>query len=85
MPRMSPAFSLVGVLGAGAMGRGIAQMAVQAGCHVLLHDTNADSIQASIASIHAQWTRMAEKEKITTDQFGNWTRALDSAATSVFP
>ena len=37
--QMTVNFSNVGIIGAGAMGRGIAQIAAQAGSTVLLHDT----------------------------------------------
>lgn len=36
-----PCFSKVGLIGAGAMGQGIAQLAAQAGAQVLLFDTRA--------------------------------------------
>jgi 3-hydroxyacyl-CoA dehydrogenase len=42
---------MVGVLGAGAMGHGIAQLAAQAGCQVMLHDTNADSLTAAAGPV----------------------------------
>ena len=40
-------FKTVGVVGAGAMGRGIAQMATQAGCAVRLYDTQAAARDAA--------------------------------------
>jgi 3-hydroxybutyryl-CoA dehydrogenase len=58
------------------MGRGIAQLAAQAGCQVMLHDTNADSLEAGAASIRGQWQRMVEKERIDSSQAGRWSRAL---------
>ena len=42
---MTLAFSKVAIIGAGAMGRGIAQIAAQAGSQVWLYDTQADAIQ----------------------------------------
>ena len=46
----------VGVVGAGTMGAGIAQLAAQAGAESLLHDPIAD-IDAAIAKIVARWER----------------------------
>ena len=40
---MNIAFNKVAVIGAGAMGRGIAQIAAQAGSVVFLYDTQADA------------------------------------------
>ena len=40
----TPEFKTVGIVGAGAMGRGIAQIAAQAGSKVLLFDTQADAV-----------------------------------------
>ncbi len=42
---MTLAFNHVAVIGAGAMGRGIAQIAAQAGSQVWLYDTLAEAIQ----------------------------------------
>ncbi len=46
----------VGVVGAGTMGAGIAQLAAQAGAETLLHDPIAD-LDAAIAKIVARWER----------------------------
>ncbi len=73
---MSAFFPVVGVLGAGAMGRGIAQMAAQAGCKVLLHDTNAESLTAAAISIRGQWSRLSDKGRISLSQAGQWSGAL---------
>lgn len=41
-------FTSVGIVGAGAMGRGIAQLAVQAGCSVFLHDVQVGAAQQAL-------------------------------------
>ena len=41
----------IGVIGAGAMGRGIAQIAAQAGLDVLLFDLNAQAVDAARESL----------------------------------
>ncbi|MGO1254196.1 MAG: 3-hydroxyacyl-CoA dehydrogenase NAD-binding domain-containing protein, partial [Alcaligenes aquatilis] len=51
----------IAIVGAGAMGRGIAQIAAQAGKQVLLYDLNADSVKAALADVHAVWSRLQEK------------------------
>jgi 3-hydroxybutyryl-CoA dehydrogenase len=54
----------VGVIGAGAMGRGIAQVLAQCGCRVLLHDTNAAAIDAAVASVAAVLGKQVDKGKL---------------------
>src|SRR4051794_7949504 len=49
----------VGVVGAGTMGAGIAQLAAQAGAESLLHDPIAD-IEAAIAKVVARWERKGQ-------------------------
>ena len=48
---MAAVFPLVGIVGTGAMGRGIAQIAAQAGSQVLLFDTHADASAAALDSV----------------------------------
>ncbi|MBP6020805.1 MAG: 3-hydroxyacyl-CoA dehydrogenase [Burkholderiaceae bacterium] len=57
----------IGVVGAGAMGRGIAQIAAQAGLDVLLFDLNADAVTAARDTLKTVWDRLVEKNKITAD------------------
>lgn len=56
--------SKVGVVGAGAMGRGIAQIAAQAGYTVYLFDLNAQVIDDARASLKKVWDRLVEKGKL---------------------
>ncbi|MES2444798.1 MAG: 3-hydroxybutyryl-CoA dehydrogenase [Pseudomonadota bacterium] len=55
----------VGVIGAGQMGNGIAQVSAQAGYRVLLADHSLAPAQAGKAAIAKQLDRAVEKEKIT--------------------
>lgn len=55
---------LLGVVGTGLMGRGIAQVAAQAGIDTLLHDTRAGTAEAAKDGIATQLHRMAEKGKL---------------------
>lgn len=55
---------LVGVLGAGQMGQGIAQVAAQAGLDVILIDAAVDFAQAGVGKIKKQLDRLVEKGKL---------------------
>jgi len=46
------------------MGRGIAQIAAQAGSTVHLYDTNAPAAKAACEFIQSQWARLVEKQRI---------------------
>ena len=76
---MSSIFKNTGVVGTGAMGRGIAQIAAQAASQVHLFDMQAGSAAAAQASIFTQWDRMLEKGRLDAAQ----TSALKSRLTCV--
>ena len=57
----------VGVIGAGQMGAGIAQVSAQAGYRVLLSDMDVARAEKGKAGIARQLARAVEKEKITAD------------------
>jgi len=57
----------VGVIGAGQMGAGIAQVSAQAGYHVLLADVSRERADAGKSGIAAQLARAVSKEKMTAD------------------
>ncbi|MDY7523608.1 3-hydroxybutyryl-CoA dehydrogenase [Sphingomonas sp. 10B4] len=57
----------VGVIGAGQMGAGIAQVSAQAGYRVLLSDMNLARAEAGKAGIAKQLDRAVTKEKITAE------------------
>ncbi len=52
------------VIGAGIMGRGIAQIAAQAGIRTLLHDSRPGAAQEARASVSAQWLKLVEKGRL---------------------
>lgn len=57
----------IGIVGAGAMGRGIAQIAAQAGLEVRLFDVNAQAVQAARDALAQTWEKLTEKGKIAPD------------------
>lgn len=65
---MTVQFSNVGIIGAGAMGRGIAQIAAQAGSQVLLLDSFEGAAARGRDAIVAQWQKLREKGKIDEAQ-----------------
>lgn len=77
---MQPIFSKVGVIGAGAMGRGIAQMAAQAGSEVLLFDVQAGAAEAAKTFVEGTWLKLEEKGKIAQGQARAWGAQLKVAA-----
>jgi 3-hydroxybutyryl-CoA dehydrogenase len=57
-------YKIVGVVGAGAMGRGIAQIAAQAGSVVKLYDTQPQAIAKARDELFTQWGRLVEKGRM---------------------
>lgn len=55
---------IVGVIGAGAMGTGIAQVAAMAGHKVVLYDTQAGALEKAGNTLEANLKKLAEKGKI---------------------
>lgn len=55
----------IGVLGAGTMGAGIAQVAAQAGHETVLVDVNETQLEKAKSGIEKVWTRMVEKGTLT--------------------
>lgn len=55
----------VGVIGSGAMGAGIAQVAAMAGHHVVLFDTNAAALEKARTSLDNTLQKLQEKGKVT--------------------
>ncbi|KWE98151.1 3-hydroxyacyl-CoA dehydrogenase [Burkholderia ubonensis] len=64
---LAPA-AVVGVIGAGAMGAGIAQVAAAAGHPVRLYDLNEAACDKALAGIRAQFARLAEKGRLDPAQ-----------------
>lgn len=62
-----PQHALVAVVGAGAMGAGIAQVAAVAGHRVMLLDNRPGAAQTAIDGLRAQLDKLAAKGKLTAD------------------
>ena len=59
---------IIGVIGAGTMGNGIAQTAASKGYDVLICDIKDDFLQRGVANIDKSLDRFVKKETITADQ-----------------
>jgi 3-hydroxybutyryl-CoA dehydrogenase len=55
----------IGVIGAGQMGSGIAQVCAQAGMDVLINDVSVDRINAGLATINGNLQRLQAKEQLS--------------------
>ena len=58
----------VGVVGAGAMGAGIAQIASQAGHQVILYDLSQSTLDESASKLAKVMARLIEKKRITSEE-----------------
>lgn len=60
----------VGIIGGGAMGSGIAQIAATAGCKVILFDTKPEALELSKEKLTQIMVRLVEKEKLNLTEAG---------------
>ena len=58
-------FKTIGVVGVGAMGKGIVQIAAQAGLTVLIHDQQTDALHAARDALEKTWQTLVGKGKLT--------------------
>ncbi|MGM0405178.1 MAG: 3-hydroxyacyl-CoA dehydrogenase family protein [Thermoplasmatota archaeon] len=70
----------VGVLGAGTMGHGIAQVLAQNGYHVIIRDIEEELVEKGISSIERSLDKAVEKERLTKDEKN---QTLDRIETTV--
>jgi 3-hydroxybutyryl-CoA dehydrogenase len=59
---------VIGVVGAGTMGNGIAQVAARAGYDVILHDVRDEFIQRGFAAIDKSLQRDVDKSRLSPDE-----------------
>jgi 3-hydroxyacyl-CoA dehydrogenase len=62
------AIQKVGVIGCGLMGHGIAQVAAQAGCDVVVRETVQGALDKGLGRIQKSLSKLVEKEKLTQAQ-----------------
>ncbi len=78
----------VGVLGAGLMGGGIAQVAATAGYEVVVRDTRAEAFDTARRAIDQSLARLVKKDRLTADQRNatharlRFTESMDEIAAS---
>jgi 3-hydroxybutyryl-CoA dehydrogenase len=58
---------IIGIIGSGAMGTGIAQVAAQAGHSVFIYDTNDAALALSKNKLESTFNRLVEKGKFTAE------------------
>ena len=86
--RCMKVWNQVGIVGAGTMGSGIAQIAAQAGCQVVLVDTSEDALARSENNLNKVFSRLVEKGRLTeveSDQIKgriHRTTSMDALATA---
>jgi 3-hydroxybutyryl-CoA dehydrogenase len=73
---MKPLYKTVGVIGTGAMGQGIAQIAAQAGSIVKLFDTQAGASDRAHDTLAAQWDKLEAKGRLDAAQVANYKARL---------
>ena len=59
---------VIGVVGAGTMGNGIAQVAARAGYDVIMHDVRDEFIQSGFAAIDKSLQRDVDKERLSAEE-----------------
>lgn len=63
--------SIIGVVGSGAMGSGIAQVAATAGHKTIIYDTNAAALEKAKANLSNSLNKLVEKQKISAEKSAN--------------
>ena len=70
----------LGVIGAGTMGAGIAQVMAAAGYSVVLNDINEAAVQRGLATIDKSLQRLVSKDKMTQSERGDTLARLKTAS-----
>jgi 3-hydroxybutyryl-CoA dehydrogenase len=77
---MTVEFQNVAIIGAGAMGRGIAQIAAQAGSQVWLFDTQQGSSAKACEALGQTWDKLADKGKLNAETVASYKARLHQAS-----
>ena len=72
----------VGVLGAGTMGQGIAQVCAEAGLNVVIVDIDQQIVDKAIQSITGNWDKALQKGKKSEEDIQKYKGLLSGAATN---
>jgi 3-hydroxybutyryl-CoA dehydrogenase len=72
------------VIGAGTMGRGIAQWFTQQGLTVELLDNNPDVTKTALEAVFSSWDKLEAKGKFTSDQVSTFKSSLTAATFESF-
>ncbi|MEG3116964.1 3-hydroxyacyl-CoA dehydrogenase [Salinicola sp. 4072] len=78
---MSKPITTIGIIGTGAMGRGIAQIAAEAGLRVKMHDTREAAVSEAQAFISKLWSRAVEKQRFSQARADEMISLLEEART----
>ncbi len=78
---MKPIYQIVGVVGSGAMGRGIAQIAAQAGSRVRLFDSHTEAAGKARDALGAQWDKLVDKGRLDSALAADYKARLLPAGT----
>src|SRR3954451_23580840 len=70
---------VIGVVGAGTMGSGIAQLGALAGARTLLFDADGDAVERALERIPAPLERGAEKRRWSAEEAGSASERLEGA------
>ncbi|RDB43042.1 3-hydroxyacyl-CoA dehydrogenase [Halomonas sp. DQ26W] len=76
-----PPFLTLGIVGTGAMGRGIAQIAAQAGLTVYLHDLREGAVEEALVYIGGMWERGVQKQRLSETDAERYLACLKEAPT----
>jgi 3-hydroxybutyryl-CoA dehydrogenase len=71
---------IIGVVGSGTMGRGIAESALRAGMQVVLYDSSQDALSAARKHIEGNLQRSVDKDLLRAQQASDLLAALEPAA-----
>lgn len=74
-------FRTLGIIGTGAMGRGIAQLAAQAGLKVRLYDARPGAAAEALAFIDNLWSRSVAKGRIDAEEHARYRGQLQEEGT----
>ena len=77
------AINKMGVLGAGTMGAGIAQVAAQSGLQVIMTDLDQAFLDRAIKGITKNWDRDVSKGKITEQDKGNFMKNITTSTHNI--